>query len=304
MQDEVCLLIIYNHRYDANIQKLNRIYQSRFKNIYHIMPFYDGNEKNVISVYECSFQFEGYLAQALQHIKEEYLYYFWVADDIALNPNISEDNYKEWFGLNGQNAFLPFVKSMHEMGAWSINRDFMDPLPKFEWYKGTNWKDSVISPESAFDIAKELGYEKEEFCVDLQMVWKARNKLCQYPRLLVLFFKILLMGKQYCPYPVWGGYSDIVIIPGNRMKQIGHMLGVFAAMGLFVEMAIPTATMLMCKNVVQEKDLCVKPLVLWSNEERIEVEKKNNNDYAQLMKEWDKDCLYIHPIKLSNWSNI
>ena len=62
----------------------------------------------------------------------------------------------------------------------------------------------------------------------------------QYPRLFVLFFKTVFLGKQYCPYPIWGGYSDITIIPGDKMRKVGHMLGVFAAMGLFVEMAICT----------------------------------------------------------------
>ena len=304
MQEDVCLLVIYNHRYDANIKKINRIYQTRFKNIYHIMPFYDGNEENVIPVYECSFRFEGYLAQAMQRIKEEYSYYFWIADDIVLNPEISENNYKQWFGLNGENAFLPFVKSIHEMGAWSINREFMDPMPKLEWYKGTIWQDSIISSKEAFEIAECLGYEKEDFCVDLPMVWKARNKLGQYPRLFVLFFKTVFLGKQYCPYPIWGGYSDITIIPGDKMREVGHMLGVFAAMGLFVEMAIPTATMLICKNIVQEKDLEAKPLVMWSNEDRMAIEEKYNHDFTKMIKEWDKSCLYIHPVKLSGWKNI
>lgn len=86
MIGEVCLLVIYNHRYDANISKINRIYEGRFSKVYHVMPFYEGDEPNVITVYESSFCFEGYLAQALLQIPEEYSYYFYVADDIVLNP--------------------------------------------------------------------------------------------------------------------------------------------------------------------------------------------------------------------------
>lgn len=304
MIGEVCLLVVYNHRYDANISKINRIYEGRFSKVYHVMPFYEGDEPNVITVYESSFCFEGYLAQALLQIPEEYSYYLYVADDIVLNPQINERNYRQWFGLNGENAFLPFVKSMNEMGAWSINRDFMDPLIKFERYKGTLWKNEILPAEDAFEIAKERGYDKDEFCVDLSMVWNARKKIRDYPRLVTLFFKILVLGKQYSLYPIWGGYSDIVIIPGNKMKQVAHMLGVFAALGIFVEMAIPTATMLLCNSIVEEKNLNTKALVFWSNEERINIEKKYNNQFDQLLKDWKEDCLYIHPVKLSSWEKV
>lgn len=304
MIGEVCLLVIYNHRYDANITKINRIYEGRFSKVYHIMPFYEGDEPNVITVYESSFCFEGYLAQAMLQIKEEYSYFFCVADDIVLNPQINEKNYQEWFSLNGENAFLPFVKSMHQMGAWSINRDFMDPLMKFERYKGTFWKNEIMSADEAFKLASQHGYDREEFCVDLSMVWKSKRWIRDYPRLITLFFKILLLGKQYSLYPIWGGYSDIVIVPGKKMQQIAHMLGVFAAMGIFVEMAIPTAVMLHCKEIVQERDLSVKPLVLWSNDERIEVEHKYNNQFPKLIEQWNAECLYIHPVKLSGWENV
>ena len=304
MENGVCLLVIYNHRYDANISKINRIYENRFSNIYHIMPFYDGEDPNVIPVYESSFCFEGYLAQAMTQIKDEYEYYFWVADDIVLNPDINERNFKNWFELKKESAFIPFIKTMHQMGAWSVRRDFMDPLMKFERYKGTLWKSEIMSADEAFRIAEKKGYGREEFSVDLSMVWNARDRIKQYPRLITLFFKIILMGKQYSLYPIFCGYSDIVIIPGSKMKQIGHMLGVFAALGLFVEMAIPTAICLMCEDIVQQNDLQKKALVLWSNEERINIENKYKKQFTVLMQEWDKDCLYIHPVKLSGWKDI
>lgn len=301
MSGEVCLLIIYNHRYDANIEKLEKIYKSRFSDIYHIMPFYDGTKENVIPVYECSFRFEGYVAQAIKNIDKYYEQYFFVADDVVLNPNINEENYKSWFGLKENSAFITFTKPIHEMNGWAINRRFMDPLPKFELYHGTLWKNEIIPAEEAFAIAESKGYQRDDFCVDLHMVWDARKKLREYPRLFVLFFKVLLLGKQYCPYPIWGGYSDVFIIPGKDMKKIAHMLGVFAAMDLFVEMAIPTAMHLVCDEVVEENDLQAKSKTLWGNVEREELEKRYQRSYRKLIKEWEKDCLFIHPIKLSGW---
>ena len=301
MSCKVCLLIIYNHRYDDNIEKLEKIYGSRFSDIYHIVPFYDGVKENVIPVYECSFRFEGYVAQALRNINKSYEYYFFAADDAILNPVIDEGNYKEWFGLTGQSAFITFTESLRERKGWGINRRFMDPFPKFEKYQGTLWKDEIMSADEAFGIAERQGYGRDEFAMDASMVWNARKNLKEYPRLILMFLRTLLLGKKYCPYPIWGGYSDVFIIPGKDIDKVSHMLGVFAAMDLFVEEAIPTALHLNCEELIEEKDLRAKSRTLWGNEAREKVEDQYERSYQKLVDEWKENCLFIHPIKLSRW---
>ena len=64
-------------------------------------------------------------------------------------------------------------------------------------------------------------------------------------------------NKASVNYPLALGYSDIFVVPHNSLDSICHFLGVFAAMNLFVEIAIPTAIMLVANynNVVQNKDL-------------------------------------------------
>jgi len=57
---KAALILIYNHRYDKNIEILEKIYSKRFSVIFHLVPFYDGNRDNVIPVYENSYYFEGY----------------------------------------------------------------------------------------------------------------------------------------------------------------------------------------------------------------------------------------------------
>src|ERR1700743_1228199 len=99
--NKVALIIIYNHRYDKNIELLEQIYKSRFSNIYHLIPFYNGNKENVIAVYDNSFYFEGYIAQGLKsYFKEDYTHYFFVADDMVLNPVVNEHNYAEHLKLS------------------------------------------------------------------------------------------------------------------------------------------------------------------------------------------------------------
>lgn len=41
---DVALIVVYNHRYDRNIEVVERIYAGRFSNIFHLVPFYDGTK--------------------------------------------------------------------------------------------------------------------------------------------------------------------------------------------------------------------------------------------------------------------
>lgn len=52
--DKIALMVIYNHRYDNNIPIIEDLYNNKFSHIYHIVPFYDGDKRNVISVYDSS----------------------------------------------------------------------------------------------------------------------------------------------------------------------------------------------------------------------------------------------------------
>ena len=60
---KVALIIIYNHQYIKNIEITERIYNGKFSNIYHLVPFYHGVRSNVIPVYDNSHYFQGYVAQ-------------------------------------------------------------------------------------------------------------------------------------------------------------------------------------------------------------------------------------------------
>lgn len=45
MMKDVCLIIIFNHRYDSNIKKIKELYGRRFSDIYILMPFFEGGVK-------------------------------------------------------------------------------------------------------------------------------------------------------------------------------------------------------------------------------------------------------------------
>lgn len=61
---KIALLVLYNHRYDKNIPRIEKLYEGKFSHIFHLMPFYDGDHPNVFPVYESSYYFQSYIAQA------------------------------------------------------------------------------------------------------------------------------------------------------------------------------------------------------------------------------------------------
>jgi len=110
----VALIIIYNHQYNKNIEILEQIYKGRFSNIYHLVPFYNGEKPNVIAVYENSFYFHGYVAQGFKsYFRKDYAHYFFIADDLILNPIIDETNYTLYLNLNSNSCFLPNFIILH-----------------------------------------------------------------------------------------------------------------------------------------------------------------------------------------------
>jgi hypothetical protein len=69
-------------------------------------------------------------------------------------------------------------------------------------------------------------------------------------------------------------------------------------MRLFVEIAIPTAMKILCS------DLRIIPknnLAMWTHAEKNTFPQMFDYDLGRLFAEWPDDCIYIHPVKLSEW---
>lgn len=281
---KVALIIIYNHQYIRNIEIIERIYHDRFEYIYHLMPFYNGEKKNVISVYECSFFFQGYVAQGfINFYNERFDHYFFVADDLLLNPLINENNYKEYFNLNNHTCFLPDFISLHEREEWwprvgeAFRYDINTP--------GVEVKGQIPDYDHALQLFNKFGLEIKPLRFDQIYNVKINDKLTV---------------KYNLPYPFVGSYSDIFIISSNIIRQFCHYCGVFAATRLFVEIGLPTAMVLSAGEIVTEKNLQLQGKALWTESDYLIIEKFNKN-FQRLFREFPQNLLYIHPIKLSQW---
>jgi hypothetical protein len=304
--DKVALIIIYNHQYNKNISITENIYGDRFTNIYHLVPFYNGDKSNVIPVYESSYFFQGYVAQGLKSFfKENYSHYFFIGDDLILNPIINEENYHLHLKLGENTSFIPEIINLYERSIyWArVIQAYQYSLD----VPGVEAKNQLPDYNTALQLVKEFGLDIKPLTFD--QIWKPPVSLNDYVKTLfkdkehtLQFFSNLIKKKQYpLPYPIIGGYSDIFVISSSTIKQFSHYCGVFAATKLFVELAIPTSLILSTKEIVTENDLELQGKALWTAEDFLLLDRYENK-LEKLLDEFPENQLYLHPVKLSKWA--
>jgi hypothetical protein len=322
---KVALIFVFNHRYDKNIDILERIYKDRFSHIYHIVPFYNGGKKNVISVYENSFYFEGYLAQAYaKYFNEEYENYFFVADDLILNPGINESNYKDHFGLTNGQSYIPEIFCLdnltnRETLHFTLDKSFIKKESKFHWWRikqavryeheneGVENAKELPGYVEAMDKLKKHGYHVKPLTFHDLYGYFPRLSALGRERMHALryLYRINRYNRKFkLAYPIVASYSDILIVSKSAIAKFCHYCGVFASNHLFVEYAIPTALLLATEKVITEREIGKRGIIYWpQHEPAIYEEGIGKYDYklSNLLQNFPENKLYIHPIKLSKW---
>ncbi len=311
MNKNIALIIIYNHQYNKNIDVIERIYKDRFSNIYHLVPFYNGEKENVIPVYESSFYFQGCVSQGYKaFFKKAYAHYLFLADDLMLNPTINENNYTEHFMLSTHSCFMPGFITLHKTDSfWYRVGD------AFNWniyQAGVEAHNQLPAYEDAIRKFKKLNLDIGP--LGFNQIYKIPESLRGWIRPLFgpLFFRhsMFILGylrskikkRAYnLKYPMVGSYSDVFVLSSDAIKQFSHLCGVFASTKLHVELAVPTSMVLSAKEIKTEADLRLKGKALWVKEDYKELDKYNNS-LNMLLKEFPLNYLYLHPIKLSKWN--
>jgi hypothetical protein len=316
---KIALVVIYNHRYDGNISIVEDLYRGRFANIFHLVPFYDGDRPNVIPVYENSFQFQGYIAQGSKHFfRPEFEHYLFIADDLVLNPVINENSYRQKLGLDSNTSFIPHLISLHEMkNYWPRTREAFEFTVKkkgVEIVKELPDYDDALARFAVHGLEiKPLRHRQVFPSPGRSIIAWLRMVVSRQKQLLHFLSDGLMRWKNDLSYPLTGSYSDICAVSAGTVSRFCHFCGVFAAAGLHAELAIPTALVLSSDQIVTEKDLSLSGRALWpdgwnrlhgendlAHDELMELD-KYNNDLSLLLKNFPEGYLYLHPVKLSKW---
>ena len=318
----VALIILFNHNYEANLPRLDALYQKRFAHIYYAMPFYEGNRADVITVYDNSFYFQRYIADVLQRIRHHnFDHYLVIGDDLLLNPAINENNYKDFFQVSDTQGFLPGFFLLNDVNETRPNRNFAPYWDNNERIFDFTTKQKGINAQRflpSYDEAKSLlekhgihftpGIPKQMFFRKPLLKWPGSTREAKRNiRSLIIFFTHIqsIVPEKKLSYPMVGSYSDCLVIPNHYTDAIIRYFGVFSSLRLFVEAAIPTAMAFAIPRLTQEKDLLYKGDTYWLRDihnKRIEdVEEKYNRSLDKLIEMFPEHTLYIHPIKLSRW---
>lgn len=303
---KIALFIIYNHRYDKNIPLLDNIYKGRFSYVYHIVPFYDGKADNVIPVYDSSYQFQGYIAQAYQHIKNQgFTHVFVVADDSIINPVINEHNFHEVTGIQKDACYIYDLHDFSSPHFWYHAKKVYDWTPN---QSGLEIGNILPSYEKACAIFSKYNLS---FCTINKSSIFLPSELKVEKKLVNRFkSKVKRMFGRACNaepsvyklnYPLAYGYSDILVLTEDILPQFCQYCGAFAAARLFVESAIPTALLLSEAKIQTIEDLKTNVAYKETTPGYQELVEKCNYNYDTLIENYPCSCFHIHPIKLSKW---
>ncbi|HVG14342.1 MAG TPA: hypothetical protein VM935_05245 [Chitinophagaceae bacterium] len=314
---KAALIILFNHNYEANLSRLDEIYKNRFEDVYYIMPFYTGNRKDIITVYESSFYFQGFIAKALDQIKDQkYEHYIVIGDDVLLHPVISDANYKNYFQIDADMAFIPGMFLLNDIHETRPNRPM---APFWPWLlkaidfridqEGTEVKNFLPTYEEALAKLKHHGYH---FTPEVSTgMFYYRNYFKRTTKENVLYKKVYkqllpkialtVAKRRKIPYPLVGSYSDCVVIPHKYVNPVIRYYGIFAALNLFVEIALPTGLALAVPKIISEETMDFKGHTYWTPEDFASFEEQYQHSLAYLLTNFPGEALYIHPVKLSKW---
>jgi hypothetical protein len=307
------LNLVYNHRYEGNINSLDQQYSSRFRRINHLIPFARSTAPNVLRVWENGFCFSSHVAQAYERIVDSQVsHYVFVADDLLLNPTLSEDNLIDCLGLlEGEG----YIKNLASLGDAYYLWVYINNICRNFRKAGFAYEKELPEPGLARALYKRLGIPISEMRLRSLLHWDGKLMLTDILRYPGMVFELIRgLTRHGFSYPLLFGYSDFFVVPAPAFAEFARLCGVFGAINTFAEVAIPTALALACENVRTElapgetfqRSFKFNPEQQWHGKElwhsEISVfESQYCLSLSKLTNEFPNHTIYIHPIKLSKW---
>ena len=262
----------------------------------------------MIPVYENGFYFQGHVAQGYnQYFAKKHRHYLFIMDDLMLNPMINEENYREYFGLDGDRAksFLPECAPWHQTYFWYHAHSV------FTWGDGLKVEELLPTYDETLKRFENLGLTIKPIptqFLNLPFRWRDITDIGRilHPlkaRFRVTYFKLL--NRTSVPrLPFMRGYADICVVSSKHIRQFAHYCGIFASGNLFAEIALPTA-LAMCAEpgeIVTQENISLQGKAMWGSKEQAWFAEQYGMRLGKLLTNWPEGVLYIHPVKLSQWS--
>ena len=296
--ENICLSFVFNHQFEKNIPKLKKLYEDRFSTIRYLSPFSTSTDPKIIHIFEKSIHFQGYFAQAFRHLPKNCEYYVFCGDDLILNPGLNEDNLINALSCENS-AYIKYLNPVWEHSfAWH----------KFEECNCFTENEYTIPYEKLLPSRNELLKIYENHGLNYRNIGFHNFKGIKEKKITTNRLKsgvsyfLRNSNKRFINYPLIEGYSDLIVVPQSHLELFCHYCGIFAAMNLWVDAAIATALILSGSEIRTEKDSNYSGPEYWNGEEIINRLKPIENQLDKIAEIFEKDELYIHPIKLSSYN--
>jgi hypothetical protein len=327
-EDRICLVVVFNHRYDRNIEKLVALYRERFEHVRFLVPAYTGARPDTVCVLENAVCFQGYFWQAFPRYHDpRFTHYVFIGDDVLLARDVGAANLAARLGLDDRSGYIKSLIGLTD-GSYKwvrgcdaiacVNRApglarYADLLPAPAEFSARlarhglpvqrhfTLRNMRKSPSAAavnaggryvpyrgglrdlLTLAPPIGLATALAAREIPLLSRAMRKNLE---------------RRTLPVPFASGYSDFVVVPAGAVAEFARICGVFAAMNLFVEVAIPTALALTVERIRTEADTGARGLELWRAADVAALEERCGRSVARL----PEGYLYTHPVKLSRWT--
>ena len=301
MSEKICLVVIFNHQFNRNLPVLRELLGGKFSHVRFLVPFYRGSDPDVIAVYDSSATFQGYIVQAYPHLsKEGYTHFVFTADDLLLNPCLDETNLLSSLTLGPGDAYIQELRPITDVTFhWPFLHTVLKAM-RFDPF--VNAADQLPDREEALRRLAVHGVRLTGFGLKTLRFaqgswwWKIRSLLAK------TFFLYGSKEVRRVVYPLVMSYSDFLVVPAAVMGDFCHFCGVFTAMRIFVECAIPTALALAAPRIKVERDIPMRGKEVFNLDDLAVFEEKYERRLSVLCANFPAATIYAHPVKLSRWT--
>lgn len=307
-------VFVFNHKYEENVAKLDEIYGDRFRHRQFVMPFGTSPDPRVIAVHESSWRFSGHVAQAGGRLErdEGITHYAFIADDLIVNPRFDETSLLTALDLGRGSGFIKSLTPADTVRyRWPWAGEAAMCIRKFG--RGFDWRSELPPASEAQARFEAMGLRfvtPVPRSVDelwFGLIGGARRSLWTHA------MGLGVTGRR-SDYPILAGYADFFIVPAEALDRFVHYCGVFAAMNVFAEVAVPTALALAVDDLRTELPLGhffmtpppprtgkLRGVEFWNGQDAEQFADSLGKKPARLAQEFPHDWLYAHPVKLSQW---
>lgn len=307
MKTSVC--VIFNHPFPSNIPILRSILKSRFDFVTFVIPNYRSDEDDVITTYRGSYTFQGMIVDAYPKLKEQDAdFYFFVQDDVFLNPLYTGEELIDKINLSQGESFLPgFAPLGGDISKWAWSAKVVAQFTKpMELLYGSGAENPLKFMPDAEMLSQKLesvyGIKNIEFTHENRHVFEQRvydtkdlsiiNGCAMEFLSDYLFASQSVNNKIDIGYPFVHGMSDFFVASKDIMNELVHTLGVLSTFLVFAEVAIPTALAACSQKVIFLNDVKMNIEWIWDTS-------RDSINAAKVIEDFKNNTLLIHPVKLS-----